>query len=90
MSNLKKLKETQVPATEYNEKEEPKKVSPNKVTTIRVTARARDLVNAYKSVTGAANPSEVLEKLVLDAVLELPQAQRDTFNMLLDIQKAKK
>lgn len=90
MSNLKKLKETQVPATEYKEKEELKKVSPNKVTTIRVKARARDLVNAYKSVTGAANPSEVLEKLVLDAVAELPQAQRDTFNMLLDIQKSKK
>ena len=90
MNNLKKLKETQVPAAEYSEPKKEEKVSTNKATTIRVTARTRNLVNAYKSITGAANPSEVLDKLILDAVADLPQAQRDTFNLLLEMQKDKK
>lgn len=90
MSNLKKLKETQVPAAEYNEQSKPKKVNSNKPTTIRVTTRARDLVNVYKNLTGAANPSEVLEKLILNAVSELPQGQQEAFKILLSTQSNKK
>lgn len=62
MINLNNLKEIHVKTAEYKGQTLIKKEVPNKVTTIiRVTARARDLVNAYKLITGAANPSEVLE-----------------------------
>lgn len=61
MSNLNNLKEIHVPTAEYKGQTLTKKEVPNKVTTIRVPSQVRNLVNAYKLITGAANPSEVLE-----------------------------